>query len=441
MIKFRFLLCFLCGALCFLGAQSAEATNGHQLSAIGAYQQGMGGATTAAPYDASTAISNPAGMAMIGNRTDFSFQTFFPKREVSFAGGGETTGGSNFYLVPAIGWTAPVDDRNDIFFGGGMYGVSGMGVDFDTVAAPFLEAPMVMGGLGWDPGSTQAHIYSQYQFWKMAPTIAWKTGDVALGFSVNLNYQAFGFEQYFTGTLGGFDVKHGMDLSEMQGAMGVGASAGIIYEPNDIFRIGATYISKQDFGDFKWRLSNGDVNVWTPLGIVSSNDGIYRMNLDFPQQAAVGIAVRPMRALLWTFDVKWINYSDTYDIVKLKGTFDVTPGPGTIDAIELEFGWDDVWVYATGIQVDVTPNFAIRAGYNYSSSPINKNDANEVENNMAFPAIVEQRVAGGFTYRFGRHWEMTMAYMKAMKAEMKGLSGTTISLEEQAVDFGLSYRF
>lgn len=116
------------------------ATNGHQLSAIGAYQQGMGGATTAAPYDASTAITNPAGMAMIGSRTDFSFQAFFPKRAVSFAGGGETTGGSNIYLVPAIGWTAPVNDRQDIFFGGGMYGVSGMGVDFDTISAQFMVA-------------------------------------------------------------------------------------------------------------------------------------------------------------------------------------------------------------------------------------------------------------------------------------------------------------
>ncbi|HEY6010622.1 MAG TPA: aromatic hydrocarbon degradation protein, partial [Nitrospirota bacterium] len=93
-------------------ASTSFATNGHQLSAIGAYQQGMAGAITAAPYDASTAISNPAGMALIGIRTDFSFQGFLPSRSLSFAyGGGDTDGGSNFYLVPAIGWTAPVAGR------------------------------------------------------------------------------------------------------------------------------------------------------------------------------------------------------------------------------------------------------------------------------------------------------------------------------------------
>ncbi|HLE40730.1 MAG TPA: aromatic hydrocarbon degradation protein, partial [Nitrospirota bacterium] len=132
-----FLVFFLI-ILSSLGPTTTYATNGHQLSAVGAYQEGMAGATTAAPYDSSTSISNPAGMAMIGNRTDFSFMTFFPSRQTAFGlGGGTTEGGSGMYLVPAIGWTAPVNDRGDLFFGGGMYGVSGMGVDYDTVSAPF----------------------------------------------------------------------------------------------------------------------------------------------------------------------------------------------------------------------------------------------------------------------------------------------------------------
>jgi long-chain fatty acid transport protein len=418
---FRILLTLLFSAtFCLLTSTTTYATNGHQISAVGAYQQGMGGATTAAPYDASTSISNPAGMAMIGNRTDFSFQMFFPHREAEFAGGGETSGGSNYYLVPAVGWTAPMDDRNDWFFGGGMYGVSGMGVDFDTVTAPTLPDP-----------NSKAHIYSQYQFWKMAPTVAYKSGGFAIGIALNLDYQAFGFESYYTGTFGPF-TKMGMDLSEMQGALGYGASIGVIYQPAPEFSVGAAYVSKQNFGKFKWRLSDGDVD-FQAMGMGKSQDGIYTMDLDFPQQAAFGIAVRLGRPVLWTADVKWINYSDTYDIVRLNGPF-TAPIP------DLNFGWDDVWVYATGLQIDITPNFAIRAGYNYSSSPIK---AEDVDNNLAFPAIVKQRVAGGFTYRLGRHWELTMAYMKAFKEELTSDSGsnTKISLEEQAVDFEVSFRF
>lgn len=436
MMSCRRTLLFLIYALVFslLISTASYATNGHQLSAIGAYQQGMGGATTAAPYDASTAISNPAGMALIGNRTDFSFQTFLPHRELSFAGGGDTAGGSNWYLVPAIGWTAPIDDRNDWFFGGGMYGVSGMGVDYDTVSAPFMSMM-----LSWDPGS-KAHIYSQYQFWKMAPTLAYRSGGLAVGLALNLDYQAFGFESYYTGTSSGVDVSFGMDMSEMQGALGYGATVGLIYQIMPEFAVGLSYSSKQNFGKFKWRLSDGDINMdyyfrslGSPPGMGISQDGIYKMDLDFPQQAALGIAVRLGRPVLWTADVKWINYSDTYNVVKVEGAF-----TGWLGEIPMQFGWDDVWVFATGLQIDVTPKFVIRAGYNYSTSPINEED---VENNLAFPAIVEQRVAGGFTYRVDRHWELTMAYMKAFKEELTGLSGTKISLEEQAADFELSYRF
>jgi len=418
-----FLVFFLI-ILSSLGPTTTYATNGHQLSAVGAYQEGMAGATTAAPYDSSTSISNPAGMAMIGNRTDFSFMTFFPSRQTAFGlGGGTTEGGSGMYLVPAIGWTAPVNDRGDLFFGGGMYGVSGMGVDYDTVSAPFA-APYV-------GASTQAHVWSQYQFWKMAPTLAWKKDKLAVGFALNLDYQAFGFKQVFTGGGGGsLGSRAGFDLSEMQGALGYGATVGAIYEFSPKFAVGASYASKQYFSDFKWRLSANDV-VWTAG---ANSDGIYKMKLDFPQQFAVGIAVRPVKKLLWTADVKWIQYSDTYDKVYLRGNFSM--GTETL----LDFGWEDVWVYATALQLEVTPKFVIRAGYNHSTSPIGKED---VDNNIAFPAIVTNRVAGGFTYRFGRHWEVTMAYMKALKAELTSNSGSDnkISLEEQATDFELSYRF
>ena len=117
-------------AVLLLYSSEGQATNGHQLSAIGAYQQGMAGAVTAAPFDTSTAITNPAGMAIIGSRTDFSFEGFFPRREISFANTETSLSGSRFYLVPAMGWTAPVDRLGDVYFGGGMYGVSGMGVDY-----------------------------------------------------------------------------------------------------------------------------------------------------------------------------------------------------------------------------------------------------------------------------------------------------------------------
>ncbi len=427
------------GMLLLISA-SAFATNGHQLSGIGAYQQGMAGAVTAAPYDASTSITNPAGMALIGSRTDFSFQGFFPSREISLGfGGGKSEGGSRFYLVPAIGWTAPVDGRDDLFFGGGMYGVSGMGVDYDTIAMPTMETPF---GGPFDPGTARVDLYSQYQFWKMAPTLAWKSGKAAFGVALNLDYQAFGFKNMFSGVpaVMGMPAKIGMDLSETQGALGAGATVGFIYQPVPAFALGFSYASKQFFTDFKWRLSAGDVSFMPDVNgmPVSSKDGTYTMKLNFPQQAALGIAVRPIAKLLWTADAKWINYHDCYNKVKLHGDFS---GPsGSSNEVVLNFGWDNVLVYASALQFDVTNNFIVRAGFNYSTSPIK---AEDVDNNMAFPAIVRRRAAAGFTYRLGSNWELTMAYMKAFREEYKSNSGsdTRMSLKESAADLEISYRF
>ena len=60
------------------------ATNGYQLIGVGSYQKSLGGAVTANPGSAMTSITNPAGMARIGNRTDFSIEAIMPDRSTDF---------------------------------------------------------------------------------------------------------------------------------------------------------------------------------------------------------------------------------------------------------------------------------------------------------------------------------------------------------------------
>ena len=62
--------------------QNTYATNGYQLIGIGGYQKSLAGAVTANPGSAMTAITNPAGMARIGKRADFSLEMFSPDRYV-----------------------------------------------------------------------------------------------------------------------------------------------------------------------------------------------------------------------------------------------------------------------------------------------------------------------------------------------------------------------
>ncbi len=421
--------------LAFAGA--AFATNGYQLIGIGQIQMSMGGAVTAAPLDAMTAITNPAGMARIGSRADFSMEAFMPTRSVDFGatGGGSTEGGSDMYGIPAIGWTAPAFDRDDMYFGGGMYGTSGLGVDYDTIG--FTPADNFSG-------------FSAIQFWKMAPTVAWNVNEkLSVGGALNLDYQSVAISQMFNGP--SFAALPGQminfDLGRPTSQMGYGFTVGGLYDINEMITVGASYSSKQSFGDAEFRLAPGDILNFNGA---TGKAGTYKMGLDYPQQAAIGASFHNDK-LLVSADVKWINWSSTHDKVSFSGPSGsfMTPG-GPVSSTELEFGWEDQYVYAIGAQYAVSDKVNLRAGYNYAKMPIDEKD---VFNNLVLPAVVEQHITIGGDYRFGDHWMLAVAYMKAMKEELTGKgdldpalgfgtdSGAKISLEEQTLGMQISYLF
>lgn len=446
-------------AMAVLSFGQAWATNGHQLMGVGGYQKSMGGAVTAAPYDTTTAIANPAGMVMIGTKADFNFDAFMPKRTADFTGlGGESNeGGSNMYLVPAVGWVGPVQERDDLFFGGGMFLVSGMGVDYDSMnVAPFNAVmSQLMGQTPTDATMWKGNLYSQYQFWKLAPTLAKRFSDqLSIGVALNIDYQQMAFKQVFYNPANSSQYM-GLDLSKAVGALGFGLTVGAIYKVNDMVQIGATYTSEQSFADMEYRLSAGDI-VSPPDGMGQSlvnGDGTYKMGMNFPQQLAVGVAVTPNEKFKVTADVKWINFKSTHESIDIKGDFAVVNSAGTpvgaASAMPLAFGWDDVFVYAVGVEYKATPSLILRAGYNHGDSPIKEED---VWNNMIFPAIVQDHIGLGAEFILGSHWRVGLSYMKAFSKELEGKqdlavlgqtldSGAKAKLEEQSFILSLTYGF
>jgi len=425
----------------------AWATNGHQLMGIGAYQKSMGGAITAAPYDTTTAISNPAGMAIIGTKADFNFDLFLPVRSVDFtgAGGQKDEGGSPLYLAPAVGWVGPVGGRDDLFFGGGMFLVSGMGVDYSTInSIPF-------GAQMGDFTPWKANLYSQYQFWKLAPTLAKKVNDqLYVGASLNVDYQQLAFKQkYFHPQSASSYI--GADLSRAVGALGFGVTIGAIYKVNDMIQIGATYISEQSFQDMEYRLSAGDIVFPDGKGNVFANgDGSYKIGMNFPQQFAIGVAVTPTERLKITADVKWINFSSTQDTIDLKGDFALvsqTTGAvtGAASSMPLNFGWDDIMIYAVGVEYKATPMVTLRAGFNHGDTPLGEED---VFNNAVFPVTPKDTVGLGVDLALGDHWGLGFAYMKVFNNEIEGkgdlmgqTSGAKIALSEQSLLIAISYDY
>ena len=401
----------------------AWATNGYQLIGVGSYQKSLAGAVTALPGSNMTAVTNPAGMLRIGHRADFSMEAFMPDRSTDFSafGGGIADSSSDIYGIPAIGWNGPVGNRDDMVFGGGMYGTSGMGVDYGST----LMQPNVY----WDG-------YSSIAFWQMAPSLAWQAAEkLSLGASVNIDFQQVALQQRMLLNPGPEQTTlMNFDLSRGASAFGFGLSIGMIYDVNDRVSFGASYKSKQFFSDLEYQLANGDIDM-SAFGGGPLPAGTYKLDLDFPQQAAIGVAIHASQVITFAADVKWINWSDTM------GTLTVA-GPGGIQ-VPMDPGWDDQFVYAIGVAYNVTDGFNLRAGINYGKSPI---DAASAANNLILPAVVETHYTVGADYRLDTHWDIGFHYMYVPENTITAGPATTapgvkISLSEQSVGLNLGYRF
>ena len=404
---------------------SALATNGYQLIGVGSYQKSLGGAVTANPGSAMTAITNPAGMIRIGSRSDFSMEGFMPTRKTDFSayGGDTVESDANLYGVPAIGWTAPVGDRDDLYFGGGMYGTSGLGVDYaETLMMP-AAASFTGNDLVWDG-------YSNIAFWQMAPTLAWNATDaLSLGVAVNIDYQQVSFSQRIRDTA--TDALYNFDLARSANAFGFGISFGLMYDVSEAFTIGFSYKSKQQFTELEYNLREGDIDT-TLVGGPVFPGGRYKLDLDFPQQAAFGIAYRPTDNWTLSADLKWIEWSDTMNKLSVRG-------PNGYD-FAMDPGWDDQLVYAAGADWQLTERFNLRFGFNYAESPI---DETVAANNLILPGVVEDHYTFGLDYRFA-HWELAFHYMHAPKVLVRastGFPGTAVSLSETSVGINLGYRW
>ncbi len=365
-----------------LWGSNAAATNGDQMLGVTATQWGMAGAVVAAPQDAGTVLTNPAGLATLDMnefRADMGFGFLNPPRK---AGGVESD--SDLYLIPSGALAYRVNDRLTV--GMGMAGLSGMGVDFPAGTHP-----------------TGGAVVTTKQFYKIAPGFGYRVNDrLSIGAALNINYQSLAMYAPLPG---------GEKLPQNQ-VYGFGAGLGLIYRVNDRFQVGASYITEQHMDEFTW----------------NTDSGTYRMEMNAPAQFTIGAAWMPRSDLLIEADVKHIAFSDVLDSVNLQ-----FPG-GTV---AMPFGWDDQTVFAIGVQKQINPKLTVRAGYNYGKSPIGSED---VLANIGSLAVTEHHLSLGLTRQLGNRLFGSLSYVRAFNNEVTAPTGYAIELEQNIVNLQITYR-
>ncbi len=418
----RLLIGCVCAAVAAVFAAPVLATNGDNLIGVGPISRSMGGVGIAAPQDSISAVfSNPAAMCVgpfcPSTEVDFAGTLFMPSVNAKVTGpgvGGSVSARSNddVYTIPAIGLSVPIGEAlqpPNWRFGLAAYGVSGLGVDY-------RESDLDQANPGFGGFPYAAGMFSQLNVMRFAPAIAFQpTGNFSVGLAGVIEYA-------------------NLDLGEASSwNYGYGIQTGVIFKATDNISLGLNYISPRKVDHQK--VSDFD-----------GNGTLDDLTLQSPQEVGLGVAFT-FRNFLIEVDGKWINWKNA-------------------DGYK-DFDWEDQYVVGVGAQWEPISKLFVRAGYNYGSNPVGKNNGfngtgtqtvqgktlnryyYETFRIIGFPAIVQHHLTFGVGYQFTDNFGINLGYMHAFKETFKE-SGTDVTgqpvkieseLEEDSIDIGLTWRF
>ncbi|ROH84457.1 long-chain fatty acid transporter [Pseudomethylobacillus aquaticus] len=378
-----------------LAAGQAHATNGYFAHGYGIKALGIGGVGIALPQDALAAATNPAGMALVGDRIDLGLTWFNPDRDVTLrntAGGSGALDGrydgndTEHFFIPEFGYNRVVSDQ--VTLGVSVYGNGGMNTDYKN-GIPYFN------GTGSRTGIDYAQLI-------VAPTATWRLNERnVIGLSLNLAYQRFearglqNFDNPFFSASPGKVTDNGHDNS-----YGAGLRLGWIGQVNDAVTLGATYQTKTYMSKFdKYR------------GLFAEGGDI-----DIPANYGVGIAIKTTPRLTIAADVQRILYSDV-DAIGNLSLSNLFAGNAVGSANGPGFGWQDVTVFKLGAQYAYSDSLTLRAGYDHSSQPIRRS---ETLFNILAPGVVQDHVTLGATWTLQNKAELSFFFAHAFSERVSG---------------------
>jgi long-chain fatty acid transport protein len=392
--------------IAILATSPAEATNGHLLHAAGAIDSAMGGSGIAEPQDVIAPLfHNVGGLARIpGTRIDLNLELIRSRRHVRSSLGGQsgrTQSDSDLGLIPAFG-VSHTPEGSDLTFFVGALGISGFGADYpesdsNPVLRPQVEGGVNTGGFG--------RVFSFYQLLRMTGGVAAKLGpDLSIGIAPTVNYATLELEPFPAAapdcTAGGVCA---YPRTNQAAAIGGGFLLGAHYQWSEQVSLGLGYTSPQWFTEFAWNSS-----VANPEREDFGRHRKVRFRLDAPQSVGFGIAWKPAETLLLTTSAKWIDFGGTRGLDE-EG-FDEN---GRVEGL----GWDSTWTAGVGGQIRPLPWLTLRAGYNFTESPV---DDRLSAFNVASPVVIQHHATGGLGVAIGEAIELNLAYYHAFANTLDG---------------------
>ncbi len=336
-------------ALCLVLTRGVAAWAGglNRPTGIGVRASGLSGAFVGVADDASCVFYNPAGLSSL-SRMDLNLglETTFLFRKIQPPGWpaekAKVYVGSLPYLF--VGSRFVVGDGGHLAFGFGAFNSFGGSVRYD-------QRPI-----------SEGVVDSKLGLYEFQPTVAYEVDRrVHIGASLRIGMGYFGITKGCGDLLSCSSLRSAEEFTVLDTMYGVGFgySLGILIEPIDGLRIGASYRS--------------NLNV-TPKGtnVVHSGDRAYdaSVRLPFPQSLAFGVSYRIHEKWLVSLQWDWTDNSRFQEMVVHPGGLNMPR-----DMVATYMDWKDSYAVHLGAEGRVHRLVTVRGGVAYDSRAIPKKNA------------------------------------------------------------------
>ncbi|MCC9645162.1 outer membrane protein transport protein [Rhodopirellula sp. JC740] len=358
----------LMGACLSAGSAFAQGTI---ISAAGPVNRSMGGASTAAPISALSAMYwNPASISgMERSELEVGVDLLFTDHNVSSSVGGtsgSTDADPGTFPVPNFAWTHRLADPR-FTFGLGVNSVAGFKTNLSSGTTNPVLAPQPTG-LG--------QISSEAAFLQIAPVLSMAmTERLSVAAGPILTTGQVGIEPFVFDSANGDNTYSGGRATRYH--WGGGFQLGTYYLLNNDWQLGASYKSKAWMETFEFM---GEDENGLPRTLTCE--------LDLPSILSVGTGYTGIDQWLFAADFRFIDYANA-DGFGDSATYD---GTGKLNGLD----WSSVFAMAFGAQRAIGERIYLRGGYTYNQNPIRNSEAFF---NLASPLLYEHMLSVGGSYK------------------------------------------
>jgi long-chain fatty acid transport protein len=403
------IICVLLAIAAVVIGNGTARAQGFILSGAGPVNRSMGGASVAAPLDATGALYwNPATMSGLdSSQLDFGAEILYPRETISSripanaigpgspAGpmSGSTQGDAGVFMLPTAGFVFK-PEGSPWAFGLGLFPLGGFGTNTPGSASnPILSSPPPHGyGLG--------PIASNLQILELAPEVSYQITDrLSVGFGPTIGAQQFTLNPgvLFTPAVNEYGVLSYPEATNTRFYWGGGVQAGLYWKATDDWNFGASFKSPMWFESYRYQSS-----------LESGQPRTVSLNVDTPMIVSIGTSYTGIDRLTLALDLRYLDFN-TSALFNSAG-FNST---GALAGL----GWTQVFALALGGQYQLTEKLSVRAGYTYNTNPI---PAKYTAINVASPLIFQHQLTLGASYQLTEKCLLSAAYIHYFENSITG---------------------